>query len=90
MQVDGSVASKQGVRFVFTDGSRIIYRLSVINFSSFLFQLLLFNQGLVVQMQLTFNLHIYREQVQREQLFEFTLNSMNQMSPNMMRTPKWH
>ncbi|KAM1020674.1 hypothetical protein ACFX14_041909 [Malus domestica] len=26
--VDGSVASKQGVRFVFTDGSRIIYRLS--------------------------------------------------------------
>ena len=29
MQVDGSVVSKQGVRFVFTDGSRIIYRLSV-------------------------------------------------------------
>lgn len=28
-QVDGSVASKQGLRFVFTDGSRIIYRLSV-------------------------------------------------------------
>nr|KJB52889.1 hypothetical protein B456_008G282000 [Gossypium raimondii] len=27
--VDGSVASKQGVRFVFTDGSRIIFRLSV-------------------------------------------------------------
>ncbi|KAK9724528.1 hypothetical protein RND81_05G079800 [Saponaria officinalis] len=26
--VDGSVASKQGIRFVFTDGSRIIYRLS--------------------------------------------------------------
>ncbi|GKU89491.1 hypothetical protein SLEP1_g3624 [Rubroshorea leprosula] len=26
--VDGSVASKQGVRFVFTDGSRIIFRLS--------------------------------------------------------------
>ncbi|CAL9155326.1 unnamed protein product [Musa hybrid cultivar] len=26
--VDGSVASKQGLRFVFTDGSRIIYRLS--------------------------------------------------------------
>ncbi|XP_019427299.1 PREDICTED: phosphoglucomutase, chloroplastic [Lupinus angustifolius] len=26
--VDGSVVSKQGVRFVFTDGSRIIYRLS--------------------------------------------------------------
>ncbi|KMS98992.1 hypothetical protein BVRB_3g066000 [Beta vulgaris subsp. vulgaris] len=26
--VDGSVASKQGVRFVFADGSRIIYRLS--------------------------------------------------------------
>ncbi|KAG6579666.1 Phosphoglucomutase, chloroplastic, partial [Cucurbita argyrosperma subsp. sororia] len=26
--VDGSVASKQGVRFVFSDGSRIIYRLS--------------------------------------------------------------
>ncbi|KAB2596603.1 phosphoglucomutase [Pyrus ussuriensis x Pyrus communis] len=26
--VDGSVTSKQGVRFVFTDGSRIIYRLS--------------------------------------------------------------
>ncbi|XP_027363513.1 phosphoglucomutase, chloroplastic [Abrus precatorius] len=26
--VDGSVISKQGVRFVFTDGSRIIYRLS--------------------------------------------------------------
>ena len=41
VQVDGSVASKQGVRFVFTDGSRIIYRLSVIIFSSFLFQLLL-------------------------------------------------
>jgi phosphoglucomutase len=29
VQVDGSVVSKQGVRFVFTDGSRIIYRLSV-------------------------------------------------------------
>uniref|UniRef100_A0A9I9EIS2 Phosphoglucomutase n=1 Tax=Cucumis melo TaxID=3656 RepID=A0A9I9EIS2_CUCME len=28
IQVDGSVASKQGVRFVFSDGSRIIYRLS--------------------------------------------------------------
>ncbi|XAR66188.1 Phosphoglucomutase (alpha-D-glucose-1,6-bisphosphate-dependent) [Bertholletia excelsa] len=27
--VDGSVASKQGVRFVFSDGSRIIFRLSV-------------------------------------------------------------
>ncbi|KAL0382318.1 UNVERIFIED_CONTAM: Phosphoglucomutase, chloroplastic [Sesamum calycinum] len=27
--VDGSVVSKQGVRFVFTDGSRIIFRLSV-------------------------------------------------------------
>ncbi|XP_030533275.1 phosphoglucomutase, chloroplastic [Rhodamnia argentea] len=26
--VDGSVVSKQGVRFVFTDGSRVIYRLS--------------------------------------------------------------
>ncbi|KAK9143623.1 hypothetical protein Syun_013023 [Stephania yunnanensis] len=26
--VDGSIASKQGVRFVFTDGSRIIFRLS--------------------------------------------------------------
>lgn len=26
--VDGSVASKQGLRFVFTDGSRVIYRLS--------------------------------------------------------------
>ncbi|XP_020089493.1 phosphoglucomutase, chloroplastic [Ananas comosus] len=26
--VDGSVAAKQGLRFVFTDGSRIIYRLS--------------------------------------------------------------
>lgn len=26
--VDGSVASKQGVRFIFTDGSRIIFRLS--------------------------------------------------------------
>ncbi|KAF9614857.1 hypothetical protein IFM89_020954 [Coptis chinensis] len=26
--VDGSVASKQGVRFVFTDGSRVIFRLS--------------------------------------------------------------
>ncbi|XP_031476228.1 phosphoglucomutase, chloroplastic isoform X2 [Nymphaea colorata] len=26
--VDGSVASKQGVRFVFTDGSRLIFRLS--------------------------------------------------------------
>lgn len=26
--VDGSVVSKQGVRFIFTDGSRIIYRLS--------------------------------------------------------------
>ena len=26
--IDGSVASKQGVRFVFTDGSRIIFRLS--------------------------------------------------------------
>lgn len=24
--VDGSVASKQGLRFVFTDGSRIIFR----------------------------------------------------------------
>jgi phosphoglucomutase len=26
--IDGSVASKQGLRFVFTDGSRIIFRLS--------------------------------------------------------------
>ncbi|MQM14652.1 hypothetical protein Taro_047588 [Colocasia esculenta] len=26
--VDGSVASKQGIRFVFTDGSRVIFRLS--------------------------------------------------------------
>ncbi|KAJ1562444.1 hypothetical protein HK405_012084 [Cladochytrium tenue] len=26
--VDGSVSTKQGVRFVFTDGSRIIFRLS--------------------------------------------------------------
>ena len=26
--VDGSVASKQGLRFIFTDGSRIIFRLS--------------------------------------------------------------
>ncbi|KAK1297220.1 hypothetical protein QJS10_CPB15g00708 [Acorus calamus] len=26
--IDGSVASKQGIRFVFTDGSRIIFRLS--------------------------------------------------------------
>ncbi|CAM6106449.1 unnamed protein product [Calypogeia fissa] len=26
--VDGSVASKQGIRFIFTDGSRIIFRLS--------------------------------------------------------------
>ncbi|RWR95874.1 phosphoglucomutase, chloroplastic [Cinnamomum micranthum f. kanehirae] len=26
--VDGSIASKQGIRFVFTDGSRIIFRLS--------------------------------------------------------------
>ncbi|XWS61075.1 hypothetical protein CRYUN_Cryun07bG0094700 [Craigia yunnanensis] len=32
--VDGSVASKQGVRFVFTDGSRIIFRLSVKGFVS--------------------------------------------------------
>ena len=24
--IDGSVASKQGLRFVFTDGSRIIFR----------------------------------------------------------------
>ncbi|KAE8662111.1 Phosphoglucomutase [Hibiscus syriacus] len=29
LQVDGSVASKQSVRFVFTDGSRIIFRSSV-------------------------------------------------------------
>lgn len=29
LQVDGSVVTKQGVRFVFTDGSRIIFRLSV-------------------------------------------------------------
>ena len=29
LKVDGSVVSKQGVRFVFTDGSRIIFRLSV-------------------------------------------------------------
>lgn len=28
-QVDGSEVSKQGVRFVFSDGSRIIFRLSV-------------------------------------------------------------
>ena len=28
-QVDGSIASKQGLRFVFKDGSRIIFRLSV-------------------------------------------------------------
>ena len=28
-QVDGSTVSKQGLRFVFTDGSRIIFRLSV-------------------------------------------------------------
>jgi phosphoglucomutase len=27
--VDGSTVSKQGLRFVFTDGSRIIFRLSV-------------------------------------------------------------
>ena len=27
--VDGSVAAKQGIRFVFSDGSRIIFRLSV-------------------------------------------------------------
>ncbi|KAK8961347.1 hypothetical protein KSP40_PGU015384 [Platanthera guangdongensis] len=27
-EVDGSVSSKQGIRFVFTDGSRIIFRLS--------------------------------------------------------------
>jgi phosphoglucomutase len=27
--VDGSVATKQGIRFIFTDGSRIIFRLSV-------------------------------------------------------------
>lgn len=26
--IDGSVASKQGLRFVFTDGSRVIFRLS--------------------------------------------------------------
>ncbi len=26
--IDGSVATKQGLRFVFTDGSRIIFRLS--------------------------------------------------------------
>lgn len=26
--VDGSVADKQGARFIFSDGSRIIYRLS--------------------------------------------------------------
>ena len=26
--IDGSVASKQGLRFVFSDGSRIIFRLS--------------------------------------------------------------
>ncbi len=26
--IDGSIASKQGLRFVFTDGSRIIFRLS--------------------------------------------------------------
>lgn len=26
--IDGSVAAKQGLRFVFTDGSRIIFRLS--------------------------------------------------------------
>ncbi|KAL2628810.1 hypothetical protein R1flu_013496 [Riccia fluitans] len=26
--IDGSVATKQGIRFIFTDGSRIIYRLS--------------------------------------------------------------
>ena len=35
MQVDGSVASKQGILFVFTDGSRIIYRLSVCSIDSF-------------------------------------------------------
>lgn len=29
LQVDGSVATKQGIRFIFTDGSRIIFRLSV-------------------------------------------------------------
>lgn len=29
LQVDGSTVSKQGLRFVFTDGSRIIFRLSV-------------------------------------------------------------
>uniref|UniRef100_A0A0A9D5P9 Uncharacterized protein n=1 Tax=Arundo donax TaxID=35708 RepID=A0A0A9D5P9_ARUDO len=28
LQVDGSTVSKQGLRFVFTDGSRIIFRLS--------------------------------------------------------------
>lgn len=29
VQVDGSVAAKQGIRFVFQDGSRIIFRISV-------------------------------------------------------------
>lgn len=29
VQVDGSVAAKQGIRFVFSDGSRIIFRISV-------------------------------------------------------------
>lgn len=28
-QIDGSVATKQGIRFIFSDGSRIIFRLSV-------------------------------------------------------------
>ncbi|RHN81908.1 putative phosphoglucomutase (alpha-D-glucose-1,6-bisphosphate-dependent) [Medicago truncatula] len=40
--VDRSVVSKQGVRFVFTDGSRIIYRLSAQRFFNFFFFIFFF------------------------------------------------
>ena len=87
VQVDGSVVTKQGVRFVFTDGSRIIYRLSVSgicftpppplkNLTSIL--------EIYVQLNIKCLLCFLRERVLQVQLSEFTSNSLNLMPLNMI------
>lgn len=85
------MASKQGVRFVFTDGSRIIYRLSVgiINQPIYISSIPLGDPFTTV-VEVTIGSHIYREPVLQVQLLEFISNSLSQMSLNMKWMPKQH
>lgn len=75
-QVDGSVVTKQGIRFVFTDGSRIIFRLSV-------------GATFDISFQFLFSFSFFRTNIIKcrvpgllVQLFAYILNNLNRMSLN--------